>query len=251
MNSKTAHSPHSVHSILGALIINVFILTACQLTPTPGTNIPPIEVPTAPSPHSPTPPAPTIPPVAAPVNSGKSCKSSDPDFQCMALKVVSYEDSQMPSVLSEAKALELVDQMNAVWSPCKIGFQMESYLSINPITVGLDFHPNWRTQSTQVRSTFSDSQSFLVVATGSFSSATIAVTQMPGYAPFGTLVEEQYADNPLTVGHELGHYMGLYHLRNSTNLMNPYIGPHTENLTASQCEIARSTNRSNWVHMMR
>jgi len=169
----------------------------------------------------------------------------------MALKVVSYEDGQNPSILSESKAELLTAQINSVWKPCKIGFQLEAYQSVNPITVGLRYHPNWRSDSTSIRSTFSANDSLLVVATGSFSSATIAVTQMPGYAPFGTLVEEEYAENPLTVGHELGHYMGLYHIRNTSNLMNPYIGAHTENLTPSQCQIARSTNLSNWIQMMR
>jgi hypothetical protein len=112
-------------------------------------------------------------------------------------------------------------------------------------------NPNWRSEGSQIRSAFNDQQNLLVVAVGQFSGSTIAVTEMPGYGPYGTLVESTYARNPLTVGHELGHYMGLYHVRNSSNLMNPYIGPHTESLSESQCSIARATNTRYWVQMMR
>ena len=181
----------------------------------------------------------------------KSCRSSDPQKQCIGLKIVSYVNSNGTSVLNENDAEILTEQMDAIWRVCNIGFQLETYEAVNPITVGLSYNPNWRSESTQIRSAFSDQQTFLVVAVGSLGGSTIAVTQMPGYGPFGTLVESAYASNPKTVGHELGHYMGLYHIRNSSNLMNPYIGPNTEQLSQSQCATARATITQSWQHMMR
>jgi hypothetical protein len=232
------------------MIVSVFILTSCQLDPLQ-TGVPPNGIPPAPSEPAPSEPSPQSPVPSLPVGGSTHCKSNDPDFQCLALKIVSYEDPGKSSVLSKLEGETLVSELNKVWSPCKIGFQLEQYESINPITLGLQYDPNWRSQGSQVRSTFSDNQTLLLVATGKLTSSTIAVTQMPGYAPFGTLVEDGFADNPLTVGHELGHYMGLYHFRNTSNLMNPYIGTNTQKLTSSQCEIARSTNAKNWAQMLR
>jgi hypothetical protein len=180
-----------------------------------------------------------------------SCKSTDPEFQCLDLRLVSYDSDLGQTVITETEALTLVSELNQVWSPCKIGFQLESYDHVNPTTRGLSMNPNWRSEGSQIRSAFNDQRSLLVVAVGQFAASTIAVTEMPGYGPYGTLVESTYSKNALTVGHELGHYMGLYHLRNTSNLMNPYIGPHTELLSQSQCTIARSTNARFWTSMMK
>ena len=199
------------------------------------------------------PPASTpAPPVAGATTPGAtSCKSGDPDFQCIGLKMVSYLDDLGTAVITEEETRTLVQEMNSVWNPCKIGFQLENYQAVNPTSVGLKYDPYWQTEATSVRATFSDSQTFLVVAVGVLSSSTIAVTQMPFSSPFGTLVEKNYAHNALTVGHELGHYMGLYHYRDSSNLMNPYIGTYTGGLQAGQCSTARATNSKYWPAMLR
>jgi hypothetical protein len=180
-----------------------------------------------------------------------SCKSSDPEFQCIGLKMVSYLDDLGTAVITEEETRTLVQEMNSVWNPCKIGFQLEKYQAVNPTSVGLKYDPYWQTEATSVRAAFSDSQTFLVVAVGVLSSSTIAVTQMPFSSPFGTLVEKGFARNSFTVGHELGHYMGLYHYRDSSNLMNPYIGTNTSGLSVSQCSTARSTNMKYWPAMLR
>ncbi len=234
----------SLPSALFHFVLSAFLVSSCQWN-SPGEGISIGE------PNGATDQAPVVSQPSGPGTDPKSCKSSDPEFQCLALKIVSYEASDKPSVLSKLEAETLVAELNKVWSPCKIGFQLEQYESVNPTTLGLQFDPNWRSQASQVRAAFSDNQTLLIVATGKLTSSTIAVTQMPGYSPFGTLVEDGFADNPLTVGHELGHYMGLYHYRSSSNLMNPYIGTHTENLTSSQCATARSTNQKNWAQMFR
>jgi hypothetical protein len=190
-----------------------------------------------------------------PTNSGsnpsRTCQSNDPDYQCIGLKMVSYEDNQGSTVLSEEEARTLTEELNVVWSPCKIGFQLEQYERAKPVEFGLSMNPNWRSEGSRIRSAFDDKKTMLVVSVGEFAASTIAVTQMPGSGPHGTLVESRYAKNRLTVGHELGHYMGLYHIRNTSNLMNPYIGPKTELLSESQCSIARSTNLRYWTQMMR
>ncbi len=179
-----------------------------------------------------------------------SCVTTDLNHQCIGLKIESYENSS-GVLLPEADASTLVIGMNSIWSTCNIGFQLEKYESVDPTTRGLAFNSDWQNDGSQVRSAFAESDKFLVVVVGALTGSTIAVTEMPGGGPYGTLVESLFARNPMTVGHELGHYMGLYHVTDDTNLMNPYIGPNTSSLTSSQCQTARATNTANWPQMMR
>jgi hypothetical protein len=180
-----------------------------------------------------------------------SCESSDPDLQCIGLKVVSFQNQKGESVLQETETLKLIDGMNEVWKSCNIAFQLEKYESVQPESIGLPYSPDWRNDSTSIRAHFEEADRFLIVAVGPWTNATIAVAQMPGNGPFGVLVSEKYAKNAYTVGHELGHYQGLYHVRNKKNLMNSYIGPFTSALGSAQCAIARRTNLKHWQRMLR
>ena len=191
--------------------------------------------------------APTPPPV---IVSG-DCSEDPTVTHCMALKLITYRNGGLDPTLEKIEADSLVVGMNRVWRPCGIGFTLEIFETVDPADYRLSYSPDWRTESHRIRETFGDPERFLVVAVGPWNISTIAVTQMPGTGPYGVLVEEDYATNELTVGHELGHYMGLYHIRDTNNLMNPYIGTGTEALTTNQCEIARDTNSRYWMAMMR
>jgi hypothetical protein len=220
------------------------LLSSCNLyNPYEG----PLPAPDTPPTSDTTGPAPTPPPV---IVSG-DC-SGDPTVKdCMALKLIAYRNGSIDPTLEKIEADSLVVGMNRVWRPCGIGFTLEIFETVDPAAYRLSYSPDWRTESQRIRETFGDPERFLVVAVGPWNISTIAVTQMPGTGPYGVLVEEDYATNALTVGHELGHYMGLYHIRDTSNLMNPYIGTGTEDLTASQCEIARNTNSRYWKAMLR
>jgi hypothetical protein len=179
--------------------------------------------------------------------------SGDASHICIGLKLVSLVDNTtgLPSI-NNADANTLVSQINTVWSQCDIGFQLENYQAIDPTTVGLDYGAESENELTDLRSQFSDNKTFLVVITGPWSGTTIAWTEEGGYGgPFGTIVEDQYGHNPYTVGHELGHYQGLYHVSDDTNLMNPYIGLNTSKLTSSQCATAQQTDTADWQPMLR
>ncbi|MBC7398231.1 MAG: matrixin family metalloprotease [Bdellovibrionales bacterium] len=219
---------------------------------TPSPNVPAATPPPAATPRptaAPTmTPAPVTTPTPAPISS--TCVSSDPAHLCMGIKMVSYTKNDSP-VLSESQANALIAGINKAWSPCNIAFQLEKYEAVDPATRGLNFDSNWRYDGDTIRSNFNDGNTFLVVSVGNLTGSTIAVTQMPGTGVYGVLVENNYANNPLTVGHELGHYMGLYHVNDTSNLMSAYIGPNTAAVNADQCATARKTDFDYWQVMMR
>jgi hypothetical protein len=217
--------------------------------PTPG-NPDPVPTPTPVPSKSPAPaPTPTPAPTPAP-GEFASCRSSDPQFHCLAVKLVAYQDGDRAPVVTQAQAITLMDSINRIWAPCKIGFQVEQYVPIDPSSVGLSYDYS-ESELSSIRRKFQEKSSFLVALVGPWYGKTIAWTSMPGSSLLGTIVEQQYSNNAFTVGHEIGHYMGLYHIKNSSNLMNPYIGTNTSGLYDSQCETARSTNMDYWTAMMR
>jgi hypothetical protein len=212
--------------------------TSITATPTPRSGSVPASTPT-----------PTATPVAT-SGSYPSCVSSDTDHICIGLKIVSYESNGVPD-LTEAQAVTLVNGINTVWSQCNIAFQLESFEIIDPTTVGLPYSPDWQSQTSAVRTKFTDKTRMVVIAVGPWNVSTIAVTTMPGSGLYGTVVDQQYSNNPLTVGHELGHYQGLYHVQDTSNLMSAYIGTNTKLLDSGQCSTSRSTDLSNWTAMLR
>ncbi|MGK5085236.1 matrixin family metalloprotease [Bdellovibrionota bacterium FG-1] len=195
-------------------------------------------------------PAPT--PSGSPIGQKESvCVSSDPNHICLGLKLVSYMDALGVPTVNRADATSLVGEMNQIWSACNIAFQLDEYEAVDPTVSGLSYGSQSESELYDIRKIYGDAVTMLVTVTGPWVGKTIAWTTMPGGGPFGTIVEAQYGHNPMTVGHELGHYQGLYHIKNSTNLMSPYIGSNTSGLTVSQCDIARQTDEQDWQAMMR
>ena len=230
------------------LMLALFLIGGCNLYLPDESSLP---LPPAPAPSgdpsSGAGPAPTPFPAPSP----GICENPGPDEQCLALKIVAYQLPSQDPTLTQIQAEAVVVGINRVWKPCGLGFSLERFEVVDPGAFKLNYSPDWRSESEQIRTLFRDDTRFLVVAVGPWSQATIAVTQMPGVGPYGVLVEKDYASNPLTVGHELGHYMGLYHYRDTSNLMNPYIGSSTEGLTSGQCGIAPNTNQKTWPAMFR
>ncbi|MGK5089819.1 hypothetical protein WDW86_19890 [Bdellovibrionota bacterium FG-2] len=240
--------------------------TEAQTTPPPTTSAPIPTVPVEPTPapipaptETPTPvasetpvPTPSPTPTASPSPSlGQSCVSSDPNHQCIGLKIVSYKDSAGAIVLPLDKAKTLIEEINALWQVCDIAFQIEEYTSADPTQYGLQYGAGSATETTSIRQAFSNNTTFLYAATGPWNTSTIAWTQMPGGAPYGVVVDADFSDQPVTVGHELGHYMGLDHDSAMGNIMYYIVYATDTTITTSQCSIARSTNLNYWQAMMR
>jgi hypothetical protein len=182
---------------------------------------------------------------------GTSCTSTDKTHQCIALKIVSYKDSSGTDSISQTQAVNLVAAVNTIWSQCNVAFEIDDYVSIDPTTVGLSYGNASQNELGTIRQNFSDSKTFLLAATGPWSSSYIAWTEMPGGAPYGSVVDAQSAKNTIPVAHELGHYQGLDHVQTAGNVMYPVVYSTDTNLTSSQCSTAQSTNTQYWQAMFR
>ncbi len=229
-------------------------------TPTPSTDnqATTTGVPTpdpVPSPVAVIDPPPTIDPtptVSPTPTLGASCVSSDPNHQCIGLKMVSYENTAGETVLSLDQAKTVIQGVNDLWKVCDIAFQIDEYVSVDPTQSGLLYGTGASSDTTKIRQTYSNNTTFLVVATGPWNLNYIAWTQLPGAGPYGVVVDADYSDKPVTVGHEIGHYMGLDDLRSSLGNIMYYIVYDTDTaITTSQCSTSRSTNLNYWKAMMR
>lgn len=208
--------------------------------------VPPIRPQVNPPPVA---PAPT--PTSTSTPEFQSCVTGDPHHLCIGLKVVSYLDSSGKSVLSKQEAIQLVQNINEIWQACDIGFQIEEYSSLKAQDYGLQFSAASGGETASIRQTFSNGTTFLLVATGNWTTSAIAWAQMPGNGPYGVVVDSDYSTNAVCVAHELGHYQGLDHDSTSGNVMYPVVFDSYHTLSASQCSEARSTDLSFWPHMLR
>lgn len=198
-----------------------------------------------------TPPAddPNNPP--PPRGLGPSCVSSDANRQCIGLKVVSYADSQGTPSLSLARAVAMLEKVNAIWSGCNIQFQIDEYLAVDPSDYGLTFGAGSQNELGTIRQRFANNSTFLLAVTGPWSGQYIAWTQLPGAGPYGAIVDQQYGGDAIAVGHELGHYMSLDHYQTLGNVMYSIVYPQDTSVVSSQCTQARAANSNYWKAMLR
>lgn len=178
----------------------------------------------------------------------------DPDLITLALRFVEYEEGGVP-VLNQAGAIKITQEMNAIYSACKIRFKLEDYAPVIPENYGLNFHTSSMGELDRIRAQFDQPNRLVIVNTGSWNHATMgsanAWTAMPGEHAAGAIIEAPVASFSAIVAHELGHYLSLDHATDSTNLMNPIIYPDSIRLSTFQCEQMRETARGFWAGSLR
>jgi hypothetical protein len=196
------------------------------------------------------------PPKISTAQIGETCHSDNPDKICLSLKYVVYEDSKQIPVISTQQALTNLDQINKLWSQCDIAFEIGEYLTPQPTTYGLNFNTMASSDLTTIRQKFQDSSKLVVVTTGIWegslgSGSANAWTTMPGGGAYGVVLEAPVADYSNIIAHELGHYLNLDHVSDTSDLMNPIIYDSSTDLTSSQCNVARAAAKNYWKAMYR
>jgi hypothetical protein len=176
--------------------------------------------------------------------------TDDGTFQgtVLSLKYVSYMREDGKPVLSKEQAVHVVKQVNGLYERCGIRFRLEEYVEAESSRYGLPFNVNSVSSMDSIRTPFASDRSLVVVNTGDWDQSRMgsanAWTAMPGEHPLGAVLESVVADNANIAAHELGHYLGLDHVSDSLNLMNPIIYGNSIQLTESQCEGMRATAQS-------
>jgi hypothetical protein len=74
---------------------------------------------------------------------------------------------------------------------------------------------------------------------------------LPGGPPYGAILEQPVGTFPNIVAHELGHYMNLDHVSDTSDLMNPIIYSTSTSIYPSQCNTTRSADNYFWTKMLR
>lgn len=226
----------------------------------PDGSAPPAQIPENPAPEPPPIPTPTPTPVPTPAPTptptmiGESCLGEDPSKICLAVHFVAYKASSGTPVATTVQAATIIHTMNQIWNPCGIGFQIEKFEQVDPTQYGLAYGSQSQSQLTQVRSTFaSPGDQLLAVTTGPWGTSVNAWTSMPGSNVYGAVMEASIVNygGGVIYAHEFGHYLGLDHVSNQANLMNPVIYTTSTQLTAGQCQAAKDTVDSYWRAMIR
>jgi hypothetical protein len=185
---------------------------------------------------------------------GESCVSGDANKVCLAIHFVAYQDSAGTVTADETEAATIIRTMNQLWAQCDIGFQIQKYEVVDPTAHSLVYGAGSQNQLDQIRTAFkTPADEMLAVTTGPWGTAVNAWTNMPGSNVYGAVMENSIVGygGGIIYAHEFGHYLGLDHVGNTSNLMNAIIYTTSTSLTASQCQAAKSTAKSYWSAMVR
>lgn len=166
-------------------------------------------------------------------------ESADAGAVTLAVKFVEFKDPVGRVPVSRDEAENLVQGINREYSQCGLALRLEQYQQIDPNRLGLPSGVSEMSQLDQIRAPFNDSHYLTVIDTGAWDHRDIgpanAWTAMPGEALSGAVMEAPVARNSQVVAHELGHYLSLEHVGDSSDMMNPVIYPGSTRITPLQC----------------
>jgi hypothetical protein len=180
--------------------------------------------------------------LAAMPNSAKADPSND--TITLAVRVIGLQNSAGKTTLNQESATKLMDSVNKSYTSagCNIQFKLESFTAVDPKEKNLQYNTDNMGELDKYRAAFDDGKSLLIVDTGPWDSSMApanAWTAMPGETKMGAIFEASVADFYQIVGHELGHYLGLDHVDDSSNMMNPVIDDFSTKITSDQCNSMR------------
>lgn len=167
----------------------------------------------------------------------------------LAVRIVNLADESGKTTLNADSAKALLQKVNEMYknAGCAIEFDLEEFQAANPKDNGLEYNTSSMGELDRYRAQFDNGKSLAIIDTGPWSEGmhpANAWTAMPGQTPMGAIFEASVANFYPIVGHELGHYLGLDHVSDSSNMMNPVIGKSSVEITADQCNEMRETAQS-------
>jgi hypothetical protein len=203
--------------------------------------------------------SPIVTPTPSPTNGtttpavGASC-TGDSSKTCLSVHFVTYKDTNNVPTATTDQAATILQGMNRLYTQCGVAFQIDNYEAVDPTQSGLVYGAQSQNQLDKIRQTYQNPKNeLLAVTTGPWGTAVNAWTNMPGQDLYGAIMEASivtYGDG-IIYAHEFGHYLGLDHVSDTSNLMNPVIYTSSTNLTSAQCQTVKDTINSYWTAMVR
>lgn len=173
----------------------------------------------------------------------------------LAVKFVEFKDSSGNVPLTQDQAAQVVNGINQMYAQCGMAVKLDQYQQVDPASLKLPSGLASMDQLDPIRSAFDDPKELVVINTGAWDHGSMgsanAWTAMPGQNPSGAVIEGPVASDAPIVAHELGHYLGLDHVSNQADMMNPIIYPTSILITQDQCQTMQDTARGARVQALR